>query len=359
MPNASISIDGTEVISKENGIIKSNFDIIIPRHHTTDYGQGGRIFMFVDSNSVKWIVHEFREDGIFWLPSEKSCDIFMIGGGGAGGPSYGNQDTGKGGGGAGGALWRQGYTISNGDYDIIVGKGGNGATAGYWTADTVDKTSSNNGEDTYAFSVIARGGGHGGGSDERAPRQEGGCGGGGGARNNNDWINGASSNQPTFTDWTSYGNSGGNSQGDANYSGGGGGGIGGNGGNDSGAASSSTSQGGLGGAGLDFSSYFGTTVGHFGWFGGGGGGGTYRMSTNTMYQASPNNNGYGGGGFGVSAREGSETEPNVFAADRIHGMNGTGGGGGGSSENHENYYAGGAQNGRGGSGVVLIRYQIG
>ena len=153
------------------------------------------------------------------------------------------------------------------------------------------------------------------------------------------------------------GNSGGNSA-NGNYSGGGGGGIGGAGGNQSGGTNDSNSQAGSGGAGLDFSAYFGVTVGHFGWFGGGGGGGTYRHSTNTMYQAPANAGGYGGGGNGVSAREGSQADPNVYAANRINGMNGTGGGGGGAVEDHENQEVGGAQHGRGGSGAVVIRYQL-
>jgi hypothetical protein len=340
-------------ITNDQGFTKGN---LIPYAEAGDVGQGGRQFIYV-VGGVEWVVHEFREDGMFWLPSNKVCDIFMIGGGGSGGASYGNNDTGEGGGGAGGALWRQGYTVTGGAYDIVIGHGGYSATKG--SGESINhKTTMHNGGDTIAFNVYARGGGHGGASDNYNHAATGGCGGGAGARNSNSgWSTGRQSTQDSFTGWTSYGNSGGNSA-NGNYSGGGGGGIGGAGGNQSGGTNDSNSQAGSGGAGLDFSAYFGVTVGHFGWFGGGGGGGTYRHSTNTMYQAPANAGGYGGGGNGVSAREGSQADPNVYAANRINGMNGTGGGGGGAVEDHENQEVGGAQHGRGGSGSVVIRYQL-
>ena len=117
-------------------------------------------------------------------------------------------------------------------------------------------------EDTYAFSVIARGGGQGGGSDNQIEALV------------VDVVVAVEHvivmvvgimvhllYKGSYSGWTSYGNSGGNASGNGNYSGGGGGGIGGNGSSDSGVANSSYSQGGNGGAGRDFSSYFGTRVG--------------------------------------------------------------------------------------------------
>lgn len=349
-------------ITNDQGFTKGN---LIPYAEAGDVGQGGRQFIYV-VGGVEWVVHEFREDGMFWLPSNKVCDIFMIGGGGSGGPDYGNQDTGQGGGGAGGALWRQGYTVTAGSYDIHIGEGGRRSATGsqasagtYADAAYMQQQVSQNGADTWAFNVIARGGGSGGGSDNLRIAQKGGCGGGAGARNSNSgWNDGRPSTQDSYTGWTSYGNSGGNSA-NGNYSGGGGGGIGGAGGNQSGGSVDPNSQAGSGGAGLNFSGYFGTTVGHFGWFGGGGGGGTYRSGTNTMYNAPPNAGGYGGGGFGNCAREGSETSPNVYSHYQLDGMNGTGGGGGGAVEDHdEDEDNKGSAHGKGGSGAVVIRYQL-
>jgi hypothetical protein len=344
-------------ITNDQGFTKGN---LIPYAEAGDVGQGGRQFIYV-VGGVEWVVHEFREDGMFWLPSNKVCDIFMIAGGGSGGPDYGNQDTGQGGGGAGGALWRQGYTVTSGAYDIHIGEGGRRSSVGNNSsgAGGIQKSISQNGADTWAFGVIARGGGCGGGSDNQRRAQEGGCGGGGGARNGNGgWNDGRASSQDSWSGWIKYGNSGGNS-GAGNRSGGGGGGIGSAGSNDNGVTGGTSAQAGSGGAGLNFSGYFGTTVGHFGWFGGGGGGGTYRNSTNTMYNAPPNAGGYGGGGFGNSAREGSETSPNVFNMSKIDGMNGTGGGGGGAVEDHdEDRDNAGSAHGKGGSGAVVIRYQL-
>ena len=346
-------------ITNDQGFTKGN---LIPYAEAGDVGQGGRQFIYV-VGGVEWVVHEFREDGMFWLPSNKVCDIFMIGGGGSGGPSYGDQDTGKGGGGAGGALWRQGYTVTGGTYDIHIGEGGSRSSVGNQSggAAGIQKSISQNGADTWAFGVIARGGGAGGGSDNLRRAQEGGCGGGGGPRNGNGgWNDGRSSTQDSWSGWTAYGNSGGSTNQSGNtYGGGGGGGIGGPGGNYNG-GDTSTSQAGSGGAGLNFSGYFGTTVGHFGWFGGGGGGGTYRQ-INTLYNAPPNGGAgqYGGGGYGNTSREGSQTSPNVYSHYQLDGMNGTGGGGGGATEDHdEDADNRGSAHGKGGSGAVVIRYQL-
>ena len=333
--------------------------LIIPKVQSGSIGNGGRMFIFTDSSGVDYIVHEFKMGGTFWAPDNGlTADVFMIGGGGSGGAATGNNDTGKGGGGAGGALFRQGFTIASGGHEIRIGRGGAGQTKG--VAAATQKATMHNGGDTSAFDVIARGGGMGGASDNNNRAAEGGCGGGGGARNSNSgWNDGRGSTQGSYTGWTSYSGTGGNSAA-SNTSGGGGGGIGGNGGNQSGSSNSSTSQAGSGGAGRDFSSYFGVTVGHFGFFGGGGGGGTYRSGTNDMYQAPPNNgsSNYGGGGFGASSREGSQTSPNVFATDKMDGIDGTGGGGGGAAEDHENVEPGGARSGCGGSGAIIIRYRL-
>ena len=350
---------GTALTIDTNGNVIAE-GVFLPKERTGSLAQGGRMFVYTDSSNINWVVHEFRSSGMFWVPTGgKTCDVLIVGGGGSGGVSYGDQDTGKGGGGAGAALWRQSYSVSAGNYEIVVGQGGTGSTVGP-TSSIGIRTASNNGGESRAFGAIAHGGGFGGASDNNNRAAQGGCGGGGGARNTNSgWNDGRPSSQPSVTGWTSYTGSGGGSA-NGNYSGGGGGGIGGNGSNHNGVLAGSTAEGGAGGAGRDFSSYFGPTVGHFGWFGGGGGGGTYRTGTNTMYQAPPNGgvNNYGGGGFGSSSREGSQTNPNVNANDSIHGIDGTGGGGGGSAEDHENIEVGGQRSGSGGCGCVVIRYQL-
>ena len=325
---------------------------LISLSESGNIGNGGRMFQYGN-----YIVHEFRSDGMLWLPSNKTIDVLLVGGGGSGGPSVGDNDTGEGGGGAGGALWRTGYSISGGYYQIIIGQGGRRSHVGHGDTNG-SRHISNNGGHTCAFGVAAWGGGCGGASDNHQQAQEGGCGGGGGARNGNGWNNGRGQRAQDHSGWSRYGGNGGNSA-QGNYSGGGGGGIGGNGGNQSGGTNASNSQAGSGGAGRDFGSFFGRTVGHYGWFGGGGGGGTYRHGTNTTYQAPPNgsSSNYGGGGFGVSARESSQNG-DAYAATRIDGMNGTGGGGGGGVEDASSIGNRGSCHGKGGDGAVVLRYAI-
>jgi hypothetical protein len=275
-----------------------------------------------------------------------NADILMVGGGGSGGPAYGDQDTGKGGGGAGGILYKAGHTLSPNTYSITVGNGGAGRTRGTNTS----PPPGNVGQATVAFGVQANGGGAGGGSDDNSGTSPsaGGSGGGAGARNNGGTAStGASSNQASYSGWTSYGNSGANSQ-NGNYGGGGGGGAGSAGSTASGGQNDST--GGNGGAGVNFSNIFGTTYGAAGWFGGGGGGGSY--ATGSLKPQSLG--GQGGGGNGVSARE--HSQGGQWLDVGINGVANTGGGGGGSSEDAGLRENAGSQSGSGGSGIVLIRY---
>jgi len=107
-----------------------------------------------------------------------------------------------------------------------------------------------------------------------------------------------------------------------NSAGGGGGGAGGVGGN------ASSGKGGNGGNGIQ-SDISGVAT----WYGGGGAGGSWNGAGGT--------GGLGGGGNagGNSARSGSDGTPN------------TGGGGGGNGD------AGGSTSGKGGSGIVIVRYK--
>lgn len=309
----------------------------------------------VNISGVDYRLHAFTSTGAntFTLNSDATVEVLLVAGGGAGGYSFGDQDTGKGAGGAGQVLFRTGLALSADSYPLSIGDGGAGRTNG--TNSVPPKAP--NGGNTTGFSVTANGGGGGGGSDNQnnGPAQ-GGSGGGGGARNATTSFNlGAPSNKSTPAGWTSLGNSGGNAGGGGADGGGGGGGAGGAGSNGN---TLGFGRGGVGGAGTDLSATFGTTYGEAGWFGGGGGGGTYTTGS-ILPQSS---GGQGGGGDGVSAKE-SSTNPNPqFSSTNIDAMANTGGGGGGSGEDGQdsdgNTPGGGSASGAGGSGIVIVRYAI-
>jgi len=341
---------------------------------------GGDI-RYIHLSGTNYVMHVFESSGFFVAPSDiTGCTVLVVGGGGSGGASYGDNDTGEGGGGAGGLLFRDNFTISAGTYECGIGRGGyhimqrghatprsNDAQAGHWTG------SGENGMDTClvkatsggtTLDVVARGGGGGGASDMHGGALRGGCGGGAGARNNTSaWNNGASSTQPSFSNWTHRGNSGGNSA-NGNYGGGGGGGAAAAGSNHTGSTNYGT--GGDGGNGWDYSGTFGTLVGDRGWFAGGGGGGTYRKSDVPAAGTSQTDyvglGGKGGGGNGIFAEE--HSDGNTWKHMKMDGMPGTGGGGGGSGEDaaahsvtaYDESSGTGTKVGSGGCGVIIIRY---
>ena len=324
-------------------------------------------------SGTNYVMHVFEKSGFFTVPADiTNCTVLVVGGGGSGGCSYGDNDTGKGGGGAGGLVFRHNFTIEDATYMCGVGRGGyhplqrgaenpqsgQATKAGGWTH------SGMNGFDTHfsdessnaLIDVYALGGGGGGGGDMYGAAIQGGCGGGGGARNSTtSWNIGAAGIQPAFSNWAIAYASGGDSA-NGNHSGGGGGGAGSNGGNHSGSVNYGTA--GNGGSGIDYSSYFGTLVGDRGWFAGGGGGGTYRKGGWAYaYQ------GWGGKGGGGNGMFGEEfTDGNDWRQNKVDGTDGTGGGGGGSSEDAVSNQAGigsarrGSNIGSGGGGVVIIRY---
>jgi alpha-tubulin suppressor-like RCC1 family protein len=224
-------------------------------------------------------------------------DVLVVAGGGGGGSG----DNAGGGGGAGGLIFETNYSVS-GNLTVTVGAGGAAST---------------NGSNSVFSGLTALGGG--GGGEGPTAGSSGGSGGGGGGDKISSGTQrpaGGTATQPTSEDG-GYGYNGGRGYSAHNdeVSGGGGGGAGAVGGN------ASWANAGDGGAGKDYSSYFGTSVGESGWFAGGGGGSVYK---NAHHQ------GIGGNGGG---------------GDReIAGMTNTGGGGG--------------RNKAGGSGVVIVRYQL-
>lgn len=257
---------------------------------------GGTILTF-----GSYRLHVFNSSGTFTVHSgSKNVDYLIVGGGGAG--AYAR----NGGGGAGGLLHSftgSPYSVSTGSYSITVGAGGTGALA-----------SGGNGGNSVAFGYTAVGGGGG-----RADNTDGSGGSGGG----NSWGNLATSVAGTAGQGKSGGT--GFGSGSVDRQGGGGGGAGAAGGN------ASSNQGGAGGAGLDMSSYVGTSVGASGWFAGGGGGGSQSGTGGA--------GGQGGGAAGTATGTGLSGTANT-------------GGGGGSTKNA----TGTVNGGNGGSGIVIIRY---
>mgnify|MGYP001294130570 CR=1 FL=1 len=277
--------------------------------------------------------------GTFTVPSGiNTAEILIVGGGASGSRS---PNVAGGGGGAGGIVHRSSYTFTATDKSsgiaYSVGAGGDGVGQG--SGNGFDGGYRNGGDTTFAISggtITAKGGGGGAGYGGNSPHLSGfsaayyapsqGGSGGGGA-----WESGtgASSNQGTFSGWTSYGNSGGNRASGENYSGAGGGGAGGAGSN------STAATGGAGGVGQLFSSF--TAYGENGYFGGGGAGGS-----NTSNTASAGGNGGGGDGGTPSSYNGGNA------------IDGTGGGGGGSKNNGYGNYT--YKSGDGGNGTILLKY---
>ena len=278
--------------------------------------------------------------GTFSVPSGvNTAEILIVGGGGSGSRSA---NVPGGGGGAGGIVHRASYTFTATDKSsgiaYSVGAGGLGVGMSS-NGERYAGGGNQGGDTTFAISggtITAKGGGYGAGYGGGSPIKPGfsaayyaatqGGSGGGGAW---EYGTGASSNQGTFSGWTSYGNSGGNRYPSGEtYATGGGGGAGGNGAN-----SADGQTAGAGGVGQLFSSF--TAYGESGYFGGGGAGGS---NNSTVAQG-----GNGGGGDGGAV--GSLSGQNGTAA--------TGGGGGGAKNNGNDA---GHKSGDGGSGTILLKY---
>jgi hypothetical protein len=238
--------------------------------------------------------------------SPNIVDVLVVAGGGAGG--YREDSTGwgsQGGGGGGGILFQERYPVS-GDVAVIVGAGAN--------TGTTSSEPGPNGDNSSFGDLVAIGGG-GGGSRDHPQGADGGAGGG---------SDGATATYPGGSGTEGQGNDGGQTGGagqtGGNLAGGGGGGN-----------IANTTSGFPGGDGGYYGDIFGDEYGDDGYFSGGGGGGGQGSV--------PPVGGAGGGGDGA--------DNNTPAQD---GMPNTGGGGGGSNGNTT------TPSGRGGSGIVLIRF---
>jgi hypothetical protein len=261
-----------------------------------------------------------------------SVEYLVVGGGGGGAPNGG-------GGGGGGFRTGTNFAVASATpISITVGTGGAGGT-----------TTNNGvaGTDSIFSTITATGGGY-GTIPLTANAGSGGSGGGCGYGSSTTVpTTGGSGNTPSTS--PSQGNNGGGGlNGTTNGAGGGGGGAGAVGGNATSPGASPT--GGVGGTGLS-SSITGTLT----FYAGGGGGGGYGGSAGGA-------GGAGGGGGGSSGTSTSGTggsnggfSGGLNAAGGAGGLNSGGGGGGGaitSGAGQSNAKAGG----KGGDGVVIIRY---
>jgi hypothetical protein len=254
------------------------------------------------------------------FPTDRICEVLLVGGGGGGGRFY--STSGSGGGGGGGVGVGTIKFKKNINYTITIGLGGDYVT----NVNSIGR----NGQNTSIFGtdineIAYGGGGGGGGAGGGGSGGSGGSGGGGkgGATNNGGIANKglSSSSSISLSTITYFGSSGGNVVSGASGGGGGGGA------NNSG-ENNYNGNGGNGGNGYLYNGNY---------YGGGGGGGRYWDEINPTIGGK---GGLGGGGSGGTL--------NIANYLPKNGTDNTGGGGGGD--------AGGWGAGKGGSGIVIIRY---
>jgi hypothetical protein len=329
------------------------------------YAGWGGIQKTVTISSTHYRVHTFLSAGTFYMHEQKTCDILMVGGGGSGGNRH------AGGGGAGGVLYKTGSTVAVGSYSFVIGVGGRG------TYNNDD--GGNGGGNTTGFGATAAGGGYGGGhTGSKLTGAAGGSGGGGGGTDNRagGGVSGNNLGSAQMNGGTAYGNvgaygwyPGSGSAAGTGHAGGGGGGAGAH-GNVYGSASAyadenmrmTTNAIIAGGAGIQInidgnnyywggggggSIYATNTYAGNGGLGGGGGGGTHlKYSTMTFRPGAGGGTAINSGQYGDGLQGGGEDSGG-------DGGRNTGGGGGGGAQVRPS-----CKGGNGGSGIVIVRYQI-
>ena len=274
-----------------------------------------------------YVIHTFTTNGTFEVTAGAGAvEVLVVAGGGGGGGDN------SGGGGAGGLIYYgsespslgSGVNVTTGTYAVVVGNGGSGSPA-------VNTAASQGGNSSFiggSANLVAIGGGAAGTGN--SGMYNGGNGGSGGGAASEGTNGTAGSAQQSGSASGGYGNNGG---GCANGAGGGGGGAGGTGqaGNARGAQ-----LGGDGGAGLQYS-----ISGSAQWYAAGGNGG----NENGVFNQRPRVNGIGG-------QTNSSTSTGV-----TDGINGTGSGGGGVTHSTSVNGPSGTYGGRGGNGIVIVRYE--
>ena len=290
-----------------------------PADRESAWAVGGTASSWRDPETKKnWIVHEFRGSGELAVKRGFDAELLLVGGGGSGGVGS------AGGGGAGGLVHTNGFHLAGGTYTVTVGAGGAPSRQNGGNTTLVSRDG--------RISLVALGGGGGGGyfgkNSARYPGLAGGSSGG------SAW--GAAAVDPApGPDGGLQGHAGGSavsSNPDSDYPGGpGGGGAGGSG------QDSAKNAVGNGGPGLSFG-----ITGETRWYAGGGGGG-YSTSTGTN-----GTKGLGGSGVGGDG-ECRATKEDFRRWNGHPGLDGTGSGGGGGGQ-------GQSKGGRGGCGVLILRY---
>lgn len=284
----------------------------------------------ITERGVRYKVHAFTTVGtgslnIATASNNPTVEVLIVAGGGGGGGEF------AGGGGAGGVYYSKSIPVTAGNKTVNVGTGG---IAGGTTRFT-NTVGGDGGLSQFDMYSVAGGGG--GGTYWQSNLtytngRTGGCGGGAGAIDNSPFATGGTGSRGTNNVLGGNGGAGGNSA-ENSYSGGGGGGAGGN-----GETADPRYMGGEGGTGI-LCDITGVAV----FYAGGGAGSTcYNNVAFTRI-----NGGLGGGGAG-GAWYGY---PNNLAGG--NGTDGLGGGGGGG-----NYGSAPAGGGKGGSGIVIVRYPI-
>ena len=301
--------------------------------------------------------------------NNSTFDVLMVSGGGGGGtgssgfvPSYTIVESAAGGGGGGGVRAETGQTGTVASYSVTVGDGGPAGTGngGYGTMGYGTRFGS-----LYVDATNDKGGASGNGGGGTGNGSNAAAGGGSGAgswwSSSNAFNSGqGGSNGGTGGGDFNYGGDGGDAEAAGQSlsggtvhiaTGGGGGGFYGNDGDD-GVVNYGSSQGGDGGDGVANDWQTGSTQ----YYGGGGGGGLTAGNTSTganwtTYPQAQGGSG-GGGDGGVTYEDANDNWQTLHTAEQ--GTDGLGGGGGASA------WGGGTSNlpigGRGGHGVVVVRY---
>ena len=372
---------------------------------------GGAVTEYQDGSNI-YRLHTFAYDQNFTYTSGPgNIDVLVVAGGGAGGRTGGDQDTGKGGAGAGGVAFALNIPIADGTTcGVVVGDGAQGFYTGSgYAGRSAANTYISGDNSTFTIpsgphTITAIGGGAGGVGDNNSSYPvsgvsgntgaAGGSGGGAGCRSSGPGdYSGGPGTQPSQNPgmpWVSnYGNPGGNSTPSSNNGGGGGGGAGGAGSNHAGS--------GVGGAGGAGTSVLGTlsaaetalflSNSYIGTLG--------SLAANESINTSPNGRvkagnttttyiagggsggsapggaiagGKGGGGTGSAGLNYGQSAVGPLSPLANHpqsrGLDYSGGGGGGSADDPFSGNSGpgvglpSGINGGGGKGVVVVRYLL-
>jgi len=337
---------------------------------------GGVVNTYTE-NGINYKSHTFFDGGSFSCPQGSvTVDFYIQGGGGSGG-QYSTTNA-NGGGGAGGCVIGRGVQFPAGSYNIMIGRGGEGVAAPEGHGNMGHETRIYGpGPSGIGYTGLGGGAGHGTATSNTPGTYQydnlvsgqsgnGGCGGGRSPQSNPNYLtnqyvyDAPTAPMPitTFNDApfrnsgtvNGYGNPGGSSS--ISWTGAGGGGVGGTG--ISGSNSTGVSGGGSGGTGVVMPWMTGAAE----YLGGGGGG-----SGNSSERAG--DGWYGGGrGNGTNSSDNHYNYPISETGGPNYGMrctnakDGTGGGGGAGSYWHHSSAGQPIRSGKGGSGRVIIRYEV-